>query len=63
MRKYSNFVKFVPEDSVGGITTVSNVIEEHLKLQVIVEIGSDNGTNGWGRGEGRCGDILQDKMI
>lgn len=36
----------VPEDSVGGVSLVSDVIEEHLKLLVIIKVCSDNSTNG-----------------
>lgn len=49
----------VPEDSVGGVSSVSDVIKEDFKLKIVVKVGSDDGANGWRSGEGLCGDVLQ----
>lgn len=41
----------VPKESVGGGASVSDVIEEHLQLVVIVKICSDNSSNRGGHGK------------
>ncbi len=36
----------VPEDSVGGVSLVSDVIKEDFELKIVVEVCSDDGSNG-----------------
>lgn len=38
-------IEMLPEQSVGGGTSVSNIVEKHLQLFVIVKVGSDDCAN------------------
>lgn len=38
-------VEILPEQPVGGVASVSNIVEKHVELLVIVKVGSDDCAN------------------
>lgn len=49
----------VPEKLVRCVATISNVVEKHVRLFIIVEVGDDDCANGRGSSKPTTSNVLQ----
>lgn len=52
----------VPEKLVRCVATISNIVEKHVQLFVIVEVGDDDSANGRGCSKATTRYVLQKRM-
>ncbi len=55
-------IEMLPEQSVGGGTSVSNIVEKHLQLFVIVKVGSDDCANRWWSSKSSSSNVLHKRI-